>query len=137
MRSCRRCWPPGSGWTSAPRRMRPPTWGRCAGWPVRCAGSAGSGRRRAAPWLCRRGGVGGGGRGNAALGLAVEVDDPDLADLPWETLSLPAAAGALALDRSVQLCRRVPVEGAVPVMAIPGPLRILVVIASPDAGGGE
>src|SRR5262249_59905719 len=70
------------------------------------------------------------------------VADPGRAALPWETLQLPAAAGPaaagpLALERSVQFYRRVPVDGAVPVMAIPGPLRVLVVIASPDTGGGE
>jgi len=74
-------------------------------------------------------------RANAALRLAVEIDDPGLADLPWETLTLPGVPGPLALDRSVRFHRRVPVEGAVPVMAIPGPLRVLVVIASPDSGG--
>jgi hypothetical protein len=89
------------------------------------------------PGTALAGEVAAAGRANAALRLAVEVDDPDLADLPWETLTLPGGTGPLALDRSVQFYRRVPVDGAVPGMAIPGPLRILVLIASPDTGGGE
>lgn len=70
------------------------------------------------------------------LRLAVQVDDPELADLPWETLVLPGHQEPLALRRGVQLHRAVAVAEPVAVQ-VPGPLRILAVIASPERGGGD
>jgi hypothetical protein len=85
-------------------------------------------------------------RGGASLRLAVQVDDPGsddtesddagLADLPWETLVLPGADTPLALTPGVELHRAVAV--GIPVApSVPGPLRILAVVASPDSGGGS
>ncbi|ONH33969.1 hypothetical protein BL254_18895 [Protofrankia sp. BMG5.30] len=60
-----------------------------------------------------------------------------LADLPWETLTLPGDPRPLVPHPSVHLHRVVTGLGAAPAMGIPGPLRILAVIASPERGGGE
>jgi len=68
---------------------------------------------------------------NGLVQLALDIADP-LADLPWETLRLPQT-GALALHPQVELYRRIDSSGAVPAIAIPGPLRILVAIGSPEA----
>ena len=71
----------------------------------------------------------------APLELALEPEDA-LADLPWETLRLPGPGGLpgepLALHPNVRLFRAVTGLGPTPAMAIPGPLRILVVIGSPE-----
>ncbi|MGH4023633.1 MAG: CHAT domain-containing protein, partial [Pseudonocardiaceae bacterium] len=75
-------------------------------------------------------------REGTPLQLAVQVDDPELADLPWETLVLPSRQEPLALERGVQLHRGVTVAQPVAVQ-VPGPLRILAVIASPERGGGD
>jgi tetratricopeptide (TPR) repeat protein len=90
-------------------------------------------------------------RGGASVRLAVEVDtvqvdgpatddpstdDAGLADLPWETLVLPGADAPLALTPGVELHRAVAVDDPV-APSIPGPLRILAVVASPDSGGGD
>ncbi|MGH3795153.1 MAG: TIR domain-containing protein [Pseudonocardiaceae bacterium] len=70
------------------------------------------------------------------LRLAVQVDDPELADLPWETLVLPGQDEPLVLRPEVQLHRAVTVADPV-ALRVPGPLRILAVIASPERGTGE
>jgi len=76
---------------------------------------------------------------NAALRLAVEASAPELLDLPWEALTLSeVTAGPLVLHPRVELHRAVAGLGATTAIQIPGPLRILVVIGSPDQGkGGE
>ena len=74
--------------------------------------------------------------GGATLRLAVQVEDPELADLPWETLILPGQDTPLVLQTGIELHRAVAVADP-PAMQVPGPLRILAVIASPDRGGGE
>ncbi|MGH4008407.1 MAG: TIR domain-containing protein, partial [Pseudonocardiaceae bacterium] len=71
-----------------------------------------------------------------SLRLAVQVDDPEWPDLPWETLVLPEQQEPLVLQRGVQIYRMVPVAEPVAVQ-VPGPLRILAVIASPERGGGD
>jgi tetratricopeptide (TPR) repeat protein/predicted nucleic acid-binding protein len=73
-------------------------------------------------------------RTNSALRLGVEVAEAAWADLPWETLTLRDSARPLVLEPRVELYRAVPDLGATPAMAIRGPLRILVVIGSPDQG---
>jgi tetratricopeptide (TPR) repeat protein len=71
----------------------------------------------------------------AALRLAVGVTVPGLVDLPWEALCLPeVAAGPLVLHPRVEAYRAVSGLGPTTAMQIPGPLRILVVIGSPDQG---
>lgn len=72
----------------------------------------------------------------APLRLAVQVDDPEWADLPWETLVLPEQQEPLVLQRGVQMHRVVAVDEPVAVQ-VPGPLRILAVIASPERGGDD
>ena len=67
---------------------------------------------------------------NGALELALDLAEP-LADLPWETLSLPGG-GPLALHPRVALFRKIATGGAAPAVAVPGPLRILVAIGSPE-----
>ncbi len=72
----------------------------------------------------------------SSLRLAVQVDDPEWADLPWEPLVLPGQQEPLVLQRGVQMHRTVAVAEPVAVR-VPGPLRILAVIASPERGGGD
>ncbi|MEU4403524.1 tetratricopeptide repeat protein [Streptosporangium sp. NPDC023963] len=69
----------------------------------------------------------------ATLRLGLEVAE-ELADLPWETLTVPGTTEPLALRPRVQLYRRVP-AGTAPAIAISGPLRILVVMAAPEGPG--
>jgi tetratricopeptide (TPR) repeat protein len=72
---------------------------------------------------------------NSPLELALELNG-SLAELPWETLRLPgdgAASLPLALHPRVDLYRRLKGNGAAPAVKIPGPLRILVAIGSPEA----
>jgi hypothetical protein len=72
---------------------------------------------------------------NSPLELALELTEP-LAELPWETLRLPGDGGTglpLALHPRVDLYRRLKDTGKVPNVNIPGPLRILVAIGSPEA----
>ncbi|WP_326647305.1 tetratricopeptide repeat protein [Streptomyces sp. NBC_01750] len=71
---------------------------------------------------------------NASLRLGLEVDG-ELSELPWETLAVPGCTTPLALHPRVQMYRRTTAE-ATPGIAIPGPLRILVAVASPEGAGG-
>ena len=64
------------------------------------------------------------------LGLIVP---PGLAGLPWEALPGPDGGGPLALHPLVSLYRK---TDAAPAGVLPGPLRIVVAIAAPEAGGG-
>jgi tetratricopeptide (TPR) repeat protein len=73
----------------------------------------------------------------ASLRLGVEVAAPGLVDLPWEALVLPEGPEPLVLHPRVELHRAMPGMGPAPAMQIRGPLRILVVIGSPDQGQGE
>jgi tetratricopeptide (TPR) repeat protein len=75
--------------------------------------------------------------GGGSLRLAVEVADPVLARLPWETLVLPGQDVPLVLQDRVQVYRTVPLAHPPAAIGVRGPLRILAVIASPDAGGGQ
>ena len=71
---------------------------------------------------------------NVPLQLGLDVTDSKLADLPWELLRLPTGIDLpLALHPRVDLYRRVRSGGAAPALNIPGPLRILVAIGSPEA----
>ncbi|MEK8106231.1 CHAT domain-containing protein [Micromonospora sp. M12] len=63
--------------------------------------------------------------------LAIEVTDPALADLPWETLVPPGEDLPLALRPDVDVCRTGP-DTPVPEVRVDGPLRMLAAIASPD-----
>ena len=82
---------------------------------------------------------------NEVLELGVEVTEPVLADLPWETLQLPgpsggvaeAGGGPLVLHRNVAFYRQVAGAGVSPVHRVRGPLRLLVAIASPDTADAE
>jgi hypothetical protein len=69
------------------------------------------------------------------LELGLEIEDA-LADLPWETLRPPAADGIagqpLAIHPNVRLFRATTGLGSIPALPIPGPLRILVAIGSPE-----
>lgn len=66
--------------------------------------------------------------------LALEVA-PDLADLPWE--SLVVAGEPVALRPGVEVYRHTPGLKATALTRVPGPLRILAVIASPDDTGAD
>ena len=71
---------------------------------------------------------------NVPLQLGLDVTDGRLADLPWELLCLPTGLDLpLALHPRVDLYRLVRSGGVAPALSIPGPLRILVAIGSPEA----
>ncbi|MGI5243969.1 tetratricopeptide repeat protein [Dactylosporangium sp. CA-139066] len=72
-------------------------------------------------------------REHVALRLAVEA--PGLAWLPWEVLPDPVTGQPLALHPLVVVFRRSGGDVGVP-GRLAGPLRIVVAIASPVAGGG-
>jgi hypothetical protein len=72
-------------------------------------------------------------RQNAALQIALEVsDDRALRALPWETICLNGETGPLILHPRTQMYRFFPGLGSTPAISIPGPLRVLAVIASPE-----
>ena len=73
------------------------------------------------------------GRLNNTLDLGIEVTDGALLNLPWEILRLPSGGPALTLHPQVNLYRRLAVTGPAPAISIPGPLRILVAVGSPEA----
>ncbi|MFC4531558.1 tetratricopeptide repeat protein [Sphaerisporangium dianthi] len=70
----------------------------------------------------------------AGLRLGLEISE-ELADLPWETLRVPGQMEPLALQSRVQVFRSVTSATAAPVMAVNGPLRILVAMAAPQGDG--
>ena len=72
-------------------------------------------------------------RRNCPLALALALTEPGLSLLPWETLRLPGASAALALHGRVNLYRRPLIEDKATAVSIPGPLRILVAVGSPEA----
>ncbi|MGW3411713.1 TIR domain-containing protein, partial [Streptomyces sp. NPDC000888] len=74
---------------------------------------------------------------HASLRIGLTVDDPRWVDLPWETLVVPGVGQPLVLSEHVELYRRVQRESAPVAVQVPGPLRILAVVASPESGGGE
>lgn len=69
-------------------------------------------------------------RGTQAVRLGV-VAEGGLARLPWEALPDPRGPRPLVLHPLVSMYRRA--QGASPA-AVPGPLRVLVAISSPDRG---
>ncbi|MFF4401517.1 CHAT domain-containing protein [Streptomyces sp. NPDC001480] len=74
-------------------------------------------------------------RAGEVLRLAVEVEDPVLADLPWEMTVLPGESEPFALDRRVQVFRALSARSQMATVPTAGPLRILAVVASPELGG--
>jgi tetratricopeptide (TPR) repeat protein len=71
-----------------------------------------------------------------SLRVGLEVNEAQ-ANLPWETITLPDEDTPLVLHTPVELYRSVGGLRDLQVTAIPGPLRILAVIASPEHGNGE
>lgn len=74
------------------------------------------------------------------LDLRIHLDkSPELSSLPWETLTAPGTETPLCLHLGVTVARTVHVRErpAVDPVALPGPLRILVVLANPDGIGAE
>ncbi|MGW2836149.1 TIR domain-containing protein, partial [Streptomyces sp. NPDC001286] len=74
---------------------------------------------------------------HASLRIGLVVDDPECVDLPWESLAIAGMTRPLALSEQVELYRTVRRENAPVAVRVPGPLRILAVVASPESGGGE
>lgn len=70
-------------------------------------------------------------RSGSSLRLGLEAPE-SLLGLPWETLCL-APGEPLALQKEVSFYRRVTGLGPTPALQVPGPLRILVAIGSPEA----
>ncbi|MDT7842566.1 tetratricopeptide repeat protein [Streptomyces justiciae] len=74
---------------------------------------------------------------HTSLRIGLAVDDPEWVDLPWETLTVPGMARPLVLSEQVELYRTMRGECSPVAVRVPGPLRILAVVASPESGGGE
>ena len=72
--------------------------------------------------------------GNLPVRIGIQVEGP-LAILPWEALEAERGRGPLALHHLVTMVRQ-PTPGGETFAGLPGPLRILVVIASPEDGEG-
>lgn len=69
-----------------------------------------------------------------AAGLRIRLlltDVPGLAELPWELLYDPVAAGFLALSTGTPIVRSLDVAGRVQPLAVQGPLRVLALISNP------
>ncbi|GHH57329.1 CHAT domain-containing protein [Lentzea cavernae] len=73
-------------------------------------------------------------RAGRAARIAFDVA-PGLSDLPWESLVVDGEP--LALRAGVGVYRHRPGLGPTARTDVPGPLRVLAVIASPDDGGGD
>ena len=73
-------------------------------------------------------------RENAVARVSLEVSQ-ELDRLPWEALRLPGRDRPLALEPRVQLYRTISGLGKTALPNVPGPLRVLAVIASPEDGG--
>ena len=73
-------------------------------------------------------------RENAVARISLEVSR-ELDQLPWEALRLPGRDRPLALEPRVQLYRTISGLGKTALPNVPGPLRVLAVIASPEDGG--
>jgi hypothetical protein len=73
----------------------------------------------------------------ASVCLGLETVEPELAPLPWETLVMPQQAGfersPLVLNPCVNFYRKINVQGKMTAHTVPGPLRILAAIGSPEA----
>ncbi|MFE5968966.1 tetratricopeptide repeat protein [Streptomyces sp. NPDC056463] len=69
--------------------------------------------------------------------VGVDVTDPTVADLPWETLVPPGRDVPLALDPGVDLYRTTRRTGGPAPAAAGGPLRIVAAVAAPDDSSGE
>ncbi|MEU8285164.1 tetratricopeptide repeat protein, partial [Micromonospora sp. NPDC048905] len=67
--------------------------------------------------------------------VRVGVQAPDWWWLPWEALPEPVTGRPMVLHELVSVYRRVEAAGSRSAAA-PGPLRIVVAIASPESGGG-
>jgi tetratricopeptide (TPR) repeat protein len=77
---------------------------------------------------------------NSSLRLGIHVTDQDLAQLPWETLVIPNTPTPLSLTDRVEIYRHVEpnlANGVTVALQVPGPLKILAVIASPIDSKGE
>ncbi|MHB9860959.1 tetratricopeptide repeat protein [Streptomyces sp. YIM S03343] len=74
---------------------------------------------------------------NGSLRIGVGVDAAGWVDLPWETLKVAGVAGPLVLSEHVELYRMVRRDALPVAVRVPGPLRILAVVAGPESGGGE
>ena len=70
-------------------------------------------------------------RAHQPVRLGLDVP-PELAGLPWEALSSPDGRGPLALHPLVSLYRKTDAAAG---RVLPGPLRIVVAISSPETGG--
>ncbi|MEV7099501.1 CHAT domain-containing protein [Amycolatopsis sp. NPDC051045] len=75
-------------------------------------------------------------RAGRIVHLALHLDD-SLSDLPWESAVLPGDPVPLCLQPSVRLYRQAAGLGPTVRPDVPGPLRVLAVVASPDTGGGQ
>ncbi|MFF9011636.1 tetratricopeptide repeat protein [Streptomyces sp. NPDC014870] len=69
--------------------------------------------------------------------VGVDVTDPTVADLPWETLVPPGREVPLALDPGVDLYRTTRRTGEPAPAEAGGPLRIVAAVAAPDDSSGD
>jgi tetratricopeptide (TPR) repeat protein len=67
--------------------------------------------------------------------IALRITDSELANLPWEALVAPGRSAPVVLEHSVELYRSTGNQTDTTAPNIPGPLRILVVLAAPVGPG--
>ena len=75
------------------------------------------------------------GQSGLRIKLRFDLQDPELARLhalPWELLCQPETKRFLCLDRRLPVVRYLEVPTGVAAMAVPSPLRVLVVMANPS-----
>jgi hypothetical protein len=66
------------------------------------------------------------------LRLRLRIDDPELAQVPWEFLFDPVLGDHVCLSNDVSLVRYLDVPRAPSTLTVPPPLRVLALIASPS-----
>jgi tetratricopeptide (TPR) repeat protein len=64
--------------------------------------------------------------------LGLQIEDREWERLPWEVLRLPGSSQPLALSSVVEIYRHASAPAAAKLATLPGPLRVLVAVASPE-----
>ncbi|MGI5398387.1 tetratricopeptide repeat protein [Streptomyces sp. CA-135486] len=74
---------------------------------------------------------------NAKLRLGLQVDESRWQNLPWETLVVPGTDEPLALSSALEMYHVTGRQDSSLVPLVPGPLRVLAVVANPSVDAAE
>ncbi|MEU6277028.1 tetratricopeptide repeat protein [Streptomyces populi] len=74
---------------------------------------------------------------NSKLRLGLQVDEAPWQNLPWETLVVPGTDQPLALSSALELYYITGQQDSSVPSTVPGPLRVLAVVANPSVGEAE